>query len=143
VKRQIMSTASAFSSTTNIYRGNGTTDIRQAETKPMNNSAQSNQFWGTGTGSIGAARGTMTVDDGFGAIRGEVDVFGQAWNGKAWARATAAGTVWNGGTWRGELWTASGWSNGAWDPVTWTALDWNARMWRSDDWDARMWRDGS
>jgi serine protease AprX len=143
VKRQLMSTSTPFSSTTNQYRGNGTTNIRTAETKSVNTSNQSSQFYGTGTASIQAARGTMTVDDGYGAITGEVDVFGQAWNGRAWAKATAAVTAWNGGTWRGELWTANGWSNGAWDPALWTGTDWNARMWRSDDWDARMWRDGS
>src|SRR4051794_40015356 len=101
VKRQVMSTASAFSSTDAKYRGNGTTNVRDAQTKPVNNSTQSTQFYGTGTGSIAASRGTSTVDDGYGALTGNVDIFGRPFDSAAWARATAAGNAWVGGSWMG------------------------------------------
>jgi serine protease AprX len=140
VKRQVMSTASPFSSTTNIYRGNGTTDVRMAQTKPVNSSAQPTQFFGTGTGSIAGSRGTSLVDDGYGALSGNVDIFGRRFDSAAWARATAAGNAWVGGSWMGVRMTGSGWTAGAWPVTTWTPADWNARMWRSADWDARMWR---
>jgi serine protease AprX len=143
VKRQLMSTASAFSSTTNIYRGNGTTDVRTAETRSLNTSTQSPQFYGTGTGKIELARGSSHVDDGYGAISGEVDVFGRPWNGAAWAKSTSNVTAWNGGAWLGATLTGSAWSSGAWPTATWSLSDWNAKMWRSADWDAKMWRDGS
>jgi serine protease AprX len=143
VKRQILSTAMAFSSTDNKYRGNGTTNVRAAQTKPVNNSKQSADFFGTGTGSLEAARGSAHVDDGYGGLAGEVDVFGTPWNGAAWAAATRSGTVWNGGSWRGVNLTGPFWTNGTWPTATWSRPDWNARTWRSDDWDARTWRDGS
>ena len=43
--------------------------------------------WGTGTGSLEAARGSFHVGDGTTELSGEVDVFGQAWNGYTWAKA--------------------------------------------------------
>jgi serine protease AprX len=140
VKRQVMSTASAFSSTDAKYRGNGTTNVRDAQTKPVNNSTQSTQFYGTGTGSIAASRGTSTVDDGYGALTGNVDIFGRPFDSAAWARATAAGNAWVGGSWMGVRLTGDSWSAGAWPVTTWAPANWNARMWRSADWDARMWR---
>ncbi len=143
VKRQVMSTAMAFSSTTNIYRGNGTTNVRDAQTKPVNNSKQSDQFWGTGTGSLDAARGSSHVDDGYGELRGEVDVFGNAWDGAAWAKAATAQTVWQGGAWRGVQVSGSSWVDGAWPATAWGVTDWNARTWQSADWNARTWQNGT
>jgi serine protease AprX len=143
VKRQMMSTSMAFSSTTNIYRGNGTTNVRTAQTKAPNTSGQSAQFYGTGTGSLEAARGDAHVDDGDTVLSGEVDVFGNAFDSAAWAKATAAGTAWTGGLWMGHALTGAAWSAGAWPVTGWTQPDWNAKTWRSDDWDAKTWRDAT
>jgi serine protease AprX len=139
VKYQFVQSAVAFNQANSTLRGAGTTNVRAAQTRSVPKSAVAqNYVWSTGKGSLDAARAGSYVDDGYGAITGEVDIFGNAWNGPAWAQATAAGTAWSGGSWRGELWTDS-----TGNPVAWTGLDWNARMWRSADWDARMWRDGS
>ncbi|SNT03428.1 serine protease AprX [Geodermatophilus pulveris] len=143
VKRQLMSTAMAFSSTDSKYRGNGTINVRTAQTKPVNKSGQSGQFWGSGTGSIEAARGTSHVHDGAAPLQGEVDIFGNAWDPQAYAAAVAAGTIWDGGTWRGVQLTGAAWESGAWPTVDWGQGTWTARTWRTDEWTARTWREGA
>ncbi|MGY1778680.1 S8 family serine peptidase [Geodermatophilus sp. SYSU D00804] len=143
VKRQIMSTSSPFDSTTNQYRGNGLTDVRQAQVKPNNNTTQSPQFYGTGTGSIEASRGTSHVDHDGALLQGEVDVFGNAWDGRAWATASARQTAWVGGRWRGHLLTGDGWEGTTWRTVEWTQPAWDTRQWRDASWTTRQWRDGS
>ncbi|MGY1650981.1 S8 family serine peptidase [Geodermatophilus sp. SYSU D01119] len=143
VKRQIMSTASPFSSTTNQYRGNGLTDVREAQLKPVTNANQPNQFWSTGTGSIEAARGSSHVDRDGVPLQGEVDVFGNAWDGRAWAAASARQNAWVGGHWRGYLVSGDGWDGTTWRSAEWSLPAWDGRMWRDADWAGRMWRDGS
>src|SRR4051812_42426874 len=109
--------------------------------------------WGTGTGSLEAARGDSHVGDDTAVLSGEVDVFGQPWNGASWAKADAARQVWKGGNWRGQTLTGGGWKDVSgrktWPTRAWTQTgvgvtvtsDWTARMWRDDAWTARMWRD--
>ncbi|PWW24990.1 serine protease AprX [Geodermatophilus normandii] len=143
VKRQIMATATAFSSTTNQYRGNGLTDVRQAQVKPNAAATQSSQFWSTGTGSVEASRGTSHVDHDGVLLQGEIDVFGNAWDGRAWAAASARQTVWAGGTWRGHLLSGDGWDGTTWRTAEWTQPAWDTRQWRDASWSTRQWRDGS
>src|SRR3954451_22949775 len=109
--------------------------------------------WGTGTGSLEAARGDSHVGDDTAVLSGEVDVFGQPWNGASWGKADAARQVWKGGKWRGQTLTGGGWKDVSgrktWPTTAWTQTgvgvtvtsDWTARMWRDDAWTARMWRD--
>jgi serine protease AprX len=78
VKRLLMNTASPFDSTSNQYRGNGLTNVRRAQLASVPNARQSDQFWGDGTGSLEAARGTSHVYDGAAELRGEIDIFGAA-----------------------------------------------------------------
>ncbi len=143
VKRQVMSTSTAFSSTTNQYRGNGLTNVRQAQLKPATNANQPNQFWSTGTGSIEAARGSSHVDHDGVLLQGEVDVFGNAWDGRAWATASARQTAWVDGRWRGYLFSGDGWDGSTWRTAEWTQPAWDGRQWRDADWAGRQWRDGS
>ncbi|WP_211297328.1 S8 family serine peptidase [Geodermatophilus tzadiensis] len=143
VKRQIMSTSTAFSSTTNQYRGNGLTNVRQAQVKSNNTSTQSAQFWSTGTGSVEAARGSSHVERDGVPLQGEVDVFGNAWDGRAWATASGRQTAWEGGRWRGVLFSGDGWDGSTWRTAEWTAVAWDGRQWRDADWSGRQWRDGS
>ena len=112
--------------------------------------------WGTGTGSLEAARGSAHVGTDDAQLTGEVDVFGQPWSGTTWAKQTAARQAWKDGTWRGETLTGKGWVDvrkgvRAWPVTTWaqsgiataTATDtnWTAKMWRDTGWTAKMWRD--
>src|SRR3954447_20757287 len=81
--------------------------------------------WGTGTGSLEAARGSSHVGFGNTVLRGEIDVFGGAWDGATWADDDAARKAWKDGTWRGETWTGKNWVDGgqgrkAWPTTVWT-----------------------
>jgi serine protease AprX len=144
VKYQFLQSAIAFPNSSSTLRGAGTTYVRGAQTRALpKSSVAQNYVWGTGTGTLTAARAGSRVDDGYGAITGEVDIFGRPWNAAAWAKATAGATAWSGGSWMGQPWTSAAATSGSWDPITWATGDWNGQMWRSDDWTGQMWRDGS
>ncbi|MGA8209925.1 MAG: S8 family serine peptidase, partial [Nocardioidaceae bacterium] len=96
VKMQLRSTAHPFESTSNQYRGNGLTDVRAAQVKTANINRQPVTFYGDGTGSIEAARGSSHVTDGVTELTGEVDIFGNPWNGAQWARRSADRAAWSG-----------------------------------------------
>ena len=153
VKQVVTQSASGTPGAGQKMRGNGTVDVTKAQKLTPSGALKSlaPSPWGTGTGSLEAARGSAHVSNGTSELTGEVDVLGQAWNGAAWARSTASLTAWNGGQWRGTTWTGATWSGGAWPATRWTATDWDgvsyasdqwtARMWRGESWSARMWRD--
>ncbi len=143
VKQQLRTTAYPFSSTSNQYRGNGLTRVRDAQLKRATSATQSADFYGTGTGSLEAARGSSHVHDGVSELRGEVDIFGRPWNGASWAKASAAETAWVGGSWRGSTWSGDGWNARSWRDVAWSTGTWSARSWRDSEWSARSWREGS
>jgi serine protease AprX len=142
VKGLLQSTAHPFSSTDAKYRGDGLTDVKAAATKKSINAAQPMPY-GLGTGSIELSRGTSHVNDGVSDLTGEVDIFGHAWNGAAWAKASAAGTAWNGGSWMGSPWSGSSWNGTVWGDLDWTSTSWSGRTWRDDQWQGRTWRNGS
>ncbi len=143
VKRQLSASAHPFDSAPNQYRGNGLTDVRAAQVKAGNTARQSASFFGTGTGSVEASRGSSHVNDGVSDLTGEVDIFGHPWNGSEWAKQAANQTVWSGGRWRGYTWSGDGWNARSWRDASWSAGTWSARSWRDDQWTARSWRDGA
>ncbi len=143
VKQQFRTTAHPFESAPNQYRGNGLTDVRDAQLKKVTSAQQSPVFYSKGTGSLEASRGSSHVNDGVSELRGEVDIFGRPWDGPAWALLSAAGSAWSGGDWRGSTWAGDGWNGRTWRDVTWTSGNWSARTWRDSEWSARTWRDGS
>jgi serine protease AprX len=101
----------------------------------------------TGTGSLELARGGSHVADATTGVEliGEFDIFGRAWNGAAWAAASANGTAWTGGMWNGSTWTGDGWGGTSWTGKTWrstvwTDNDWTGKTWRAEIWDGKTWR---
>ncbi|MDT7538549.1 MAG: hypothetical protein QOI82_2134 [Actinomycetota bacterium] len=142
VKKQLTNTAEAIPRESSQYRGRGVSDVRLAQLSADGAAHQSGGF-GTGTGSLEAARGSSHVVDGVAPLTGERDIFGTPWNGAAWAAATSAGTVWDGGSWRGVSVTGDGWNGQVWRSVTWTSGTWTGRMWADASWSGRMWADGS
>ena len=157
VKLLLQNNADGLPRTATTLSGSGGTDLHKAYQQLLklpSVPAPPASSWGTGTGSIEAARGDSHVGDDTVVLSGEVDVFGQPWNGAAWAKADAGRAVWKAGEWRGETVTGGGWKDAgsgrkAWPTTTWTQTgigatvtdDWTARMWRDDAWTARMWRD--
>ncbi len=143
VKQQFRSTAHPFQSAPAQYRGNGLTDVGDAQLKKVVSAKQSEEFYSKGTGSLEASRGSSHVNDGFSELRGEVDIFGNPWDGSSWAVLSASGSSWVGGDWRGFTWAGDGWNAKTWRDVTWSSGNWSARTWRDSEWSARTWRDGS
>ncbi|QXG74816.1 S8 family serine peptidase [Modestobacter sp. L9-4] len=156
VKGVITHSASGVSTAPTKLAGAGTIDVVTAQKLPKAPLPQPIApaiGWSRGTGSLEASRGSSHVSNGSTELTGEVDLFGRAWNGAAWARSTSDGTAWNGGNWRGAALTGGAWNRGVWPTATWTGNDWSgvsytsdqwsARTWRDDSWSARTWRDDS
>jgi serine protease AprX len=143
VKRLLMNTASPFDSASVQYRGNGLTNVRRAELASVPSYRQSDQFWGDGTGSLEAARGSSHVNDGVAELRGEVDIFGDPWDAQAFSARVADGTIWQDGRWRGRTWTGVGWESSTWRGADWTSGTWSSSTWRNADWVSSTWRDGA
>ena len=159
VKQILMGSANGLNNVSALLEGSGTTDLRKA-LKTVPKTVADPAPWGTGTGSLEAARGNFHVaagDESTGQVtlRGEVDAFGQAWNGAAWAKQTSGRNAWHDGAWRGAVVTAKGWKDTggvkkSWPAAAWNDTgavlasgDWSGRMWRDGDWSGRMWRDSA
>jgi serine protease AprX len=106
----------------------------------------------TGVGTLESARGASHVTlDGV-VLTGEKDIFGNAFNTAAWAKASAAHTAWSGGTWMGVAWTGdawsttsgvTSWSGRAWSGRAWSGNTWNGRAWSGANWNGSEWGSGS
>src|SRR3954468_14642277 len=157
VKQILTGSANGLNNVSSLLEGSGTTDLRKALTSVPKMVVDPTP-WGTGTGSLEQSRGSFHVvvgdaSTGETALQGEVDVFGQAWNGPAWAALSKDRKAWKDGTWRGAAtlagrnWQDTGDHKKVWPTTVWTgtgtgvtAGDWSARMWRDGSWSARMWR---
>jgi serine protease AprX len=159
VKQILMGSANGLNNVSTLLEGSGTTDLRRA-LKTVPKTVADPAPWGNGTGSLKAARGNFHVVVGDGStgevsLRGEVDAFGQAWNGADWARQASGRKAWHDGSWRGAVLTARGWKDTggvkkSWPAAVWNDTgavlasgDWTGRMWRDGDWAGRMWRDSA
>jgi serine protease AprX len=142
VKKLLTTTADGVSTESQIYRGKGQVELREAQTITPTDYSQSKTLWSTGTGSIEASRGNSHLYDGIAPLYGEKDIFGNAWDGASWAAATANETVWDGGTWRGIQLTGDGFDGNVWESATWPSASWSGRLWAGEDWSGRLWANG-
>jgi serine protease AprX len=138
VKRQLMNTATPFS-TSATFRGNGLLNVRAAQVAPANSSIQSKSAYGTGTGSLDAARGAARVSDGTSALAGERDIFGRPWQPSTWSSLTSTGTAWTGGSWNGGVWSGTGWTGASWTTPSWAGASWTAPSWGGVPWTGHSW----
>jgi serine protease AprX len=114
VKVLLQSNADGLPRTSATMGGSGGTDLHKVYQQLLKLApipAAPASSWGTGTGSIEAARGDSHVGDDTAVLTGEVDVFGQTWDGATWAKADAGRQVWHEGTWRGQTLTGKGWKD--------------------------------
>jgi serine protease AprX len=139
VKKKLTTTAEPIPRESNQYRGRGVTDVHSAQVTADGAARQAGLPVGSGTGSLEAARGSSHVFDGVAPLVGERDIFGNAWNGAAWAAATSTGTVWDGGSWRGVQLTGDGWNGRIWRSAEWTGGTWTGRMWAGESWTGGKW----
>ena len=108
--------------------------------------------FGTGQGTLEAARGSSHVTAEGIVLTGEKDIFGVAWKPAVWAPKSLAGTAWtNDGMWNGTYWTGAGfdstatnwtgrsWVTNSWTGTAWSGRSWVGRSWVANSWDGRSW----
>jgi serine protease AprX len=142
VKRILMTSRQAMPSTAGDTYGAGQIDVKKAFDTATPAYTQ-NHPAATGIGSLEAARGSFHVADTVTGVelRGEQDIFGQAWTPSVWTVKAAAVSCWTGGTWNGTQWTGADWTGTSWTARTWSANAWTARTWSGSTWTARTWSD--
>jgi serine protease AprX len=156
VKQVVTRSASGVAKSSTKMSGSGLVDVSKALKLPKLSQLLTlgpRPAWGTGTGSLEAARGTSHISNGRTQLAGEVDLFGRKWDGAAWAKSTTAEKVWDGGKWRGETltgpsrsgdkWPTTQWSDSDWSGVSYASDQWSAKTWRDESWSAKTWRDES
>jgi serine protease AprX len=143
VKKALVASAAVPASVKATYPGLGVPDVNKAIGASLPGLAGATQAatGATGLGTLEGARGSSHVDGGAGALTGEMDIFGKAWDAATWATSSAQGTSWNAGSWRGTAWT-DGWSaGGSWDGSAWSGTDWTGSAWSSHNWGGHAWSD--
>jgi serine protease AprX len=149
VKQLMTTTASGITSTLPIFGGSGLVNLRAVLTNPLSallktvggllDSLLGGVTWSSGAGSLEKARGSFHVGNGTSELRGEVDIFGNAWRGYTWARQASGGYAWDRGSWHAQRMSGDGWQNGAWPTTTWSSTDWTGASWTSEAWTAQTW----
>jgi serine protease AprX len=94
----------------------------------------------TGLGSLDASRGSYHLVDTNGvALTGEVDILGQAWDGRSWSGAAWDGRSWSGDSWLGRSWSGSTWSGSTWSGDVWSGRSWSGSTWSGSTWSGSTW----
>jgi serine protease AprX len=137
VKRALMMTATSPNAVKQQYAGLGVPDINKAMGQRPNYTQPATGA--TGNGSLEAARGGNHVNDGVADLTGEQDIFGHAWDGNAWALASASGNAWTGGVWNGNAWTGNAWTGNTWTGNAWTGNTWTGNAWTGNAWTGNAW----
>jgi serine protease AprX len=104
-----------------------------------NSNGRQDFTYARGTGSLELARGGMHLSNGISELTGEQDIFGNTWNGQAWATASGQGTSWQGGLWNGQRWSGDDWAGQRWSNATWTSNDWSGQRWSGQRWSDLIW----
>jgi serine protease AprX len=150
VKALLTSTARPLLAGDVAAGGAGALDLKKAYETATPVALQEHET-ATGTGSLELSRGTSHVADPEDGVElvGELDVFGQAWDGTSWAADSLAGRAWHGGTWRGQSWSGEDWGAtsfagrawhaGEWLGTNWTGRAWHGRAWHDANWNGETW----
>ncbi len=130
-------------------QGAGLIDLGKASSAPVPKTGYAQNYpLATGLGSLEAARGSVHVSDDGVELAGEIDIFGQAWDGRSWSGRSWSGTCWEGdswmgrswsGTWSSTLWSGRSWSGRSWSDNIWDGRSWSGRSWSDDSWSGRSW----
>jgi subtilisin family serine protease len=142
LKRLLVTTANRLSDASSRQQGAGMIDLRRAFRAATPDYSQDFEP-ATGTGSLDAARGTHYVVSPEGEVlRGEIDIFGNAWTPEAWAEASAGGWSWSGGDWMGHSWSGHSWSGHSWSGSSWSGSSWSS-AWSGHSWTGSSWSGSS
>jgi serine protease AprX len=96
-----------------------------------------------GRGSLNAARGQSIFYKKGQPIVGEVDAFGNPWNGSSWTGSSWTGSSWTSGRWNGSSWTGSSWTGSSWTGSSWTGSSWTGSSWTGKNWSGSSWTGSS
>jgi serine protease AprX len=132
VKALLVSSARRLPQADDQAQGAGLIDVARASKTPAPRTVQSFPL-SDGSGSLEAARGTSHVADGDVELYGEIDIFGQAWDGRSWSGRSWSETAWEVDSWMGRSWS------GEWLGVSWAGRSWSGRSWSENYWDGRSW----
>ncbi|HEV2891374.1 MAG TPA: S8 family serine peptidase [Frankiaceae bacterium] len=141
VKKHLMNTAVSFPGATAAERGSGVISVRRAfnNAPPTQWQSQQSATLGSGTGSLEGSRGSLHVGDSTSLLTGEQDIFGNAFDSAAWARATSTGNAWSGGSWLGNAWSGNAWSEKDWTGNAWSGTQWGGNAWSGNAWSDESW----
>jgi subtilisin family serine protease len=143
LKGLLVGTANKLSDVSSRQQGAGMIDLRRAFRAATPDFSQDFEP-ATGTGSLDAGRGTRHVVSPEGdVLRGEVDIFGNAWEPEAWAEASAGGWSWSGGDWMGHSWSGHSWSGHSWSGHSWSGHSWSGHSWSGSSWSGHSWSGSS
>jgi serine protease AprX len=139
VKAILRNTATPIAGASNGAQGAGLINVRAARSASAQRSDRQTWPSANGSGSLEAARGGEHVANNGVELTGEIDIMGHSWDGRRWARLSAAGEAWSGGTWNGSLWTGSRWRGGSWATAAWTGMSWSGMSWSGMSWSGMSW----
>ena len=140
IKALVRSTATWYgkATLTTAFRGTGLVSASKAIAATPTAGVQSATA-STGSGTLDAARGTVTVVDNGITLTGQKDIFGKPFNSSTMAAAQTTATAWSGGVWNSSRWTGDGWSSSRWTTADWTGSDWAGVQWTSSRWTGMTW----
>jgi serine protease AprX len=143
VKRLMTTTAVPLPAADPVAQGAGLLNLQDASRAPVPGFVQT---WpaSTGTGSLELARGSSHLEMDGRELRGEIDIFGTAWDATTWAKTSWSESSWSGGTWNktswsGNSWTDAGWAKTSWSGTEWAKTSWSKTSWSSDAWAKTSW----
>jgi serine protease AprX len=143
VKYMLAASAKRLERGNGIAEGAGTIDVAKAIKVVSDGSHVQSHPRSRGTGSLESARGLSRVAmDGL-ELRGEIDIFGVAWDGDTWASRCLDGAAWSGSDWRGSSWTGSSWTGSSWTGSSWTGSSWTGSSWTGSSWTGSSWTGSS
>jgi subtilisin family serine protease len=138
VKALMMSTATPMPAADPVAQGEGVLNLLAAFKAPTPSTTQT---WprSTGTGSLELARGSGHIVDEGGELRGEIDIFGNPWDGQSWSGQSWSGQAWSGGLWNGQSWSGQSWSGQSWSGQSWSGQSWSGQSWSGQSWSGQSW----
>jgi serine protease AprX len=143
VKYALTSSTSRIAGVTASVQGAGRIQINAAVNAAPGLPVQ--QFsTASGTGSLAAARGTMspvaiTCNGVTKVLNDETTTWCAPWNSSAWTSSAWTSSAWTSSAWTSSAWTSSAWTSSAWTSSAWTSSAWTSSAWTSSAWTSSAW----
>jgi subtilisin family serine protease len=123
VKALLQQTARPLLKVSSDCQGAGLIDLGAA-VKAKTPSVSPSTPFATGTGTLEGARGSHHVQHDGIVLEGEMDIFGNTWNGTS-SSDFFAGASWSGASWSGASWSGASWSGASWSGASWSGASWS------------------